>query len=316
MARRESITWATLLAHFTSLAKASLALPKDASGDRWRAAVPAIVSLQAVTHALWALDAVQELEERRGKKPASRSTRRERRVGVQMMENQERAVSLDKAEILIRRDSQRLRELWEHRTLHPELASLIDDANEAYDAACDTGYQWYVAEKSLVAEHPADLVAALLGAGFAGTLWVPPPGVMLYETCPAVWLKGSGSGEDQAERRAEAGDDPLEDDEIEAMLEAVAEFVPQAGPPRATARPLIGYRQFDFAKGGPVRDVVVELEGEPPGGQALMVSAIDRGEAQPVSLPPRRSGGAGLIEPLPVEYQLSEDDQEDNGVDD
>ena len=46
------ISWASLLAHWTQVAQASLALPRDAEGDRWRAAVPSIIVLQAVTHAL------------------------------------------------------------------------------------------------------------------------------------------------------------------------------------------------------------------------------------------------------------------------
>src|SRR5262245_40321112 len=46
------LTWPALLGHWTAFAQNSLALPKTADGDRWRAAVPAIIGLQALTHAL------------------------------------------------------------------------------------------------------------------------------------------------------------------------------------------------------------------------------------------------------------------------
>ncbi len=292
MPRHESITWTTLLAHFTALAKASLSLPKDASGDRWRAAVPAIVSLQAVTHALGELDAIDEP-----------STIRPRKTGGHSRDNGggggERAVALDKAEILIRRDSHALRELWGHQPLHAELAEIIADANAAYEAALDFGYEWSVVDEALIAEHPADVVEELLAAGFSGDLYVPAPGVMLFESCPAAWLHPKQSAPDQTDKVASRGPNQggIVDD---AMLRIVTEFLKGAGVPLATSRPGMGYRQFDFAKGGPVRDVVVEFGTSPPGGQALLVPAILNGEAQPVSLPPRKTEP---MDPLPVVFQ-------------
>jgi len=45
-------TWAALLAHWVGLAKSAVALPADAEGRRLRAAVPDVIMLQAVWHAL------------------------------------------------------------------------------------------------------------------------------------------------------------------------------------------------------------------------------------------------------------------------
>lgn len=102
------ITWAALLARWTEFARSSLALPRNAEGERWRRAVPSIIGLQAVT---------QALGECAGLPP------------------DELALGLDRAAILIDRHAAELAALWSAEPLHPELVLLIDDARGAHAAA-------------------------------------------------------------------------------------------------------------------------------------------------------------------------------------
>jgi hypothetical protein len=48
----DALAWSALVAHWTRVAQAALALPRDAAGDRWRAAVPHVIELQALAFAL------------------------------------------------------------------------------------------------------------------------------------------------------------------------------------------------------------------------------------------------------------------------
>lgn len=97
-----------MLGRWTDLARASLALPRGAEGDRWRAATPGIIGLQAVTYALGDLAALSA---------------------------EERAVGIDRAEILIRRHEAELAALWDGSDMHPELAALVADARAALAGA-------------------------------------------------------------------------------------------------------------------------------------------------------------------------------------
>lgn len=83
----DDLTWVMLLTRWTALAKATVALPDDAGGDRWRQAVTPIITLQAVTHALGELDELTP---------------------------DERALGLDKAELLISANARALHDLWAH----------------------------------------------------------------------------------------------------------------------------------------------------------------------------------------------------------
>lgn len=46
------LTWAALLFYWMDSAKASVAQPNDAEGQRWKDSIAAIITLQAVTFAL------------------------------------------------------------------------------------------------------------------------------------------------------------------------------------------------------------------------------------------------------------------------
>jgi len=115
---------------------------------------------------------------------------------------------------------------------------------------------------------------------------VPSPGVQLFKTSPAAFARNPG------------GSDPHEDviREVGRYLVDGAKKDAIEGPTRVTP-PRQVYRQFDFAKGGPVRDAVVPMDGDPPPGRPMLVPAIVAGEPQP--LPP---ASHERIEPIPVEF--------------
>ncbi len=113
MADLPDMTWPGLLAKWTDFARASAAFPKTSEGDRWRASVPGIIALQAVTFALAEVDGL----------PA-----------------EERVVALARAEAVIDRQELALAALWGE--LGGELALLVGDARAALDAAVErTGKQ-------------------------------------------------------------------------------------------------------------------------------------------------------------------------------
>ena len=262
------LTWPALLAHWTAFAQASLALPKDANGERWRASVASIIGLQAVTFALGDLDRLGH-----GDPAAPRAE-----------EEGERALALDKADILIRTHAAELHQTWRGEPLHAELDTIIADARAALGAARDGGVEWHVTEDRLIADHPADLVALALDAGLTGDLYVPTPGVPLFRGAPAAFA------------REPDGSRPNE-----RVIRAVKEFLVDVSRPERVPGVRQVYRQFDFARGGAVRDLVVPLAQGLPAGQPLLVPAVLDGRPVPVTLPPRKGAE---VPALPVIFEL------------
>jgi hypothetical protein len=248
-------TWPALLAHWTAFAQSTMALPKNAQGDRWRNAAPAVIGLQAVVHALGDLD----------------------RLATNAHEGApegERALALDRAELLIRQHGSELHALWAGEPLHEEVSALIDDARHALTAARSRGWEWRVTSERLVAEHPADLVALLLDCGFDGDLYIATPGITLFRTCPAAFA------------HTRDGSRPNE-----RAIRAIKEFLVDVSKPEPVSFFRQVYRQFDFALGRAVRDLVAPAEGKNaqlPAGQPLLVPAMLAGAEQSVTLPPRR----------------------------
>lgn len=259
----QGLTWTSLLAHWTALAQTSLALPKNAEGQRWRDAVPSIIGLQAITQALAEIDRL-ELEG-------------------------ERAAAQDRAAVGIQQHAGALHALWKGEPLQEEVESFIRDARAALAATHEAGVEWCVTGERLVVDHPAELVAALLGAGFEGDLYVPVPGTVLFQRSPAAFARGP---------RGEAPESELTG-AVRGFLNTGGDSVGGVGGHQRVMRMRQVYRQFDFGKGGPVRDLVRPMDAELVAGQAQIVPAILRGEAQPVTMP--IPGMAGL-KPLPVEF--------------
>ncbi len=157
-----SLTWAGLLARWTEFAQASVALPDDEAGGQWKAAVPAIIELQAITHALSELDALADAD---------------------------RPAALDRAELTCQSAAKSLYTIWFSEP-PTEIEEIIDDARAMFEAASNAGIEWTVASDRLVGDHAAGLFAAVSPLGFRGDVFVPVPGYPLLRDSPAAFARG------------------------------------------------------------------------------------------------------------------------------
>jgi len=109
----DHLTWAALLARWMEFARSALALPDNDDGRRMRNSVVDIITLQAVWFAL------QHLDE---------------------LDNHERALGLDRAEVLINKHADQLHKRWTDNQEIPEmLKELISDAKDQLKAASGSG---------------------------------------------------------------------------------------------------------------------------------------------------------------------------------
>jgi len=241
-------SWALLLAKWSEIAQASVALPETGEGGAWKASVPHAITLQAVTLALGELD---------------------------VLKDDERPLALDRAEISCREATAGINEAWRGRDLPEGLAELIQDARIAFEHAANAGVEWVITSERLVCDHPADVCERLRRSGFLGELFLPAPGVPMFRGAPAAFARGPGGAaptDEQCrviERFLKAGDDGA------------------VGEPERIGSPRQVYRQMDFMAGGPVKDVVVAMNESLPPGQPLLVLAMEGGETGSVPLPPR-----------------------------
>ncbi len=244
-----ALTWAGLLARWMDFARSAVGLPKTPEGDRWREDTPSIITLSAVTHALRELDELDEGE---------------------------RPLALDRAEILCKDTSAKLHELWKGEALPEPLMEIIEDSRVAFEMAVNAGVEWLVASESLVCAHPGALASELASSGFAGDLFVPAPGVTLCRGAVAAFC------------RERAGGAPAADAVklIEAFLTRRAGKVT---PPTRIPTPRQVYRQMDFATGKITRDLVVPMNEDLPAGQPLLVLAMEGGV--PCAVPLERAMG-------------------------
>lgn len=101
-----NMTWAALLAHWVEFARSSLALPDDAQGRAWKAAVPDIIGLQAVAMALGETNRLSAAE---------------------------KSLGLDRARVLLERHEEHLQRLFPGLD-HPLLVELLADVKRAIAA--------------------------------------------------------------------------------------------------------------------------------------------------------------------------------------
>jgi len=249
----DTTTWAGLLARYTEAARASAALPTEGAGGRWRSSVTPAITLHAITMALRDLAAIADAGER--------------------------ALAIDRAGVLIGSAAGELAGVWRGSPMPEELLSLLEEARAAHAAALRGGLQWHAAagcgDEGVVLDHPGPLAEGLVRAGFAGELYVAQPGVAIGPGAPVAFCRGPGA--------AAAAD------AVDAFLRGGGLDV--TGPTPSTGLVQV-YRQFDFAAGGPVRDVLAPEDADPMAGQPLLVAAVLDGVVQPVSLGPRRGAPA------------------------
>ncbi len=108
----ETLTWTALLGRWIEFAQASMALPADGQGERWRESVSCVINLQAVTFALADLHTLSVVD---------------------------RPVALDRAEVLIDDNERKLGAIWAEE-LPGSLLEIIGDAHGSLTLAraiCD-----------------------------------------------------------------------------------------------------------------------------------------------------------------------------------
>jgi hypothetical protein len=158
----DGLSWSVLLARWTEFAQASLALPRDQEGGRWRAAVAPIIGLQATAFALADLGRLA---------PA------------------DRPLALERAEAGIRAHAAEIHALWTGEPLPESVAEVIDDARAALRLAASAGSEWRVATDDFVAPDPTPIAQAARDAGFEGDLWMAAPGTRLARGAPCAFAR-------------------------------------------------------------------------------------------------------------------------------
>lgn len=251
------MTWAALLAKWTEFAQSALALPDDDEGGRLKQAVPSIIALQAVTHAC---------------------------AEIRDLPVDERALGEDKADMLIKKHASELNTIWRGQVMPEAIIELVEDAQLAFRAATEGGIEWVVTGESVLTNHPNEVLETIVSSGFTGDLYLPTPGVPIFEGAPAAFARGV---------------DP--DSEVgQLVLEIIPAFLGEVDEPVEVPIARQVYRQFDFSKGGPVRDLVQPMDATLTPGQPLLIPAILSGNVQPIALP---IPGTQHQKPLPVEFE-------------
>lgn len=200
-------------------------------------------------------------------------------------------LAIDRAALAVREGVLAIQAIWGDQALAPQAAEICDDAELALALAESFGIEWAVESETWTGVHPGELAEALAESGLVAKLLVPTPGVPLYGSSPCAHLVPTRWDEESIGAVATV---------IEAFFTISGSVGPaMVGPQRQV------YRQFDFSRGGPVSDLVVPTALGVVSGQPLLVPAIVRGEACPVTLPPRRSA---KFDPLPVHFVESQSD--------
>lgn len=270
------LTWSALLGKWTEFAQAAVALPDDPEGERWKRAVPSVITLQAVTQALSEIDLVHA---------------------------DERELALDRAEMLCREHVAKLNEAWRGEPMPEGITDLIADSRLAFEAAANAGLEWRLAADRFVAQHPAGLQERLEKAGFRGELFLPSPGVPLFRGAVVAFARGPAGT-------------PPDDDAINAIERFLggretthpAERVPV---PRQVYRQMnfglglnLGTGNEPAGAAAAGRDLIVPMNESLPPGQPLLMLVIDAGVPCAVPPPPTRPL---RLDPLPVvEFDPSE----------
>jgi hypothetical protein len=160
--RADAMAWTALLGKWMEYAQAAKALPRDAEGTRWRAAVPHVITLQAVTLALREIDHVV---------------------------TGDRAVARDRSAVMITTSVRALGELWSEGELPESLQELLQDAHDALALSAVPGLM------ELVWPGPGELVMPPAhGAGApeepGGTLFMMAPGTIVFPgECVAMFAQ-------------------------------------------------------------------------------------------------------------------------------
>jgi hypothetical protein len=163
--RPTALSWTALLGEWMDFARASLALPDDAEGRRWRDSITPIVTLQAVTFALRELDTIDIAD---------------------------RAHAAEQASVLINRQADTLDRIWgEHDAATPAMiAEILADAREEHNrATAITEVVWPGPEAYEVPDFGIDRCAGTLLVMQPGTLAMPGEPIAWWRDAPAMQIE-------------------------------------------------------------------------------------------------------------------------------
>lgn len=150
------LAWAALLGRWIEFAKASVALPDDGEGGRWKRSVVPFIELQAT---VWALRELDQIDPR------------------------DRSVARDRAEATVRRANATLTSVWGRHPMPGGILELQDDATVALREAIYAGLVEIVWEGEGTYEVPqVDTGPAV------GTLALMPPGSLAMPNEPIGWF--------------------------------------------------------------------------------------------------------------------------------
>lgn len=156
--RPEILSWTALLGRWMDFAAASLAIPEEADGDRWRASVAPVISLQAVTFALGDLE---------------------------RLDMEDRPYARDTAAVLIRDAAEALGRIWDRAARPALIEEIVRDAPLALEAAVFVGAIELVYAPA-GAEEPMVMPEVPI-PNVRGTLAVMQPGTLVMPGEPVAW---------------------------------------------------------------------------------------------------------------------------------
>ncbi len=162
MGSERLLGWSAMLAKWTEFAQASLALPKDHDGPRWKSCVAPIISMQAMCAALAELD---------------------------QLPRSHRPVAIDAAETLLREQLAIIHEAWSGELIPDSIQELIEESRQAIFDARHLGVEWRVIDEQIEAPDLAPIAAMLLEAGFRGDLHAARAGTTLFCGAPVAFFR-------------------------------------------------------------------------------------------------------------------------------
>jgi hypothetical protein len=156
-------TWSALLSHWIALVKAGEGLvqaaPDDLDAARWRASIPEVVSLQAITFALGDLAQL----------PAA-----------------DRPLARDRADLGVTAAASKLDEIWRGEEMPESVLEIAADARRSVEQAVYAGLKWIVLAGTTRGRMPVIDWTSDPDAEH-GTLAVMLPGTIILPGEPVAW---------------------------------------------------------------------------------------------------------------------------------
>ncbi|MHC4975600.1 MAG: hypothetical protein ACYTF7_03225 [Planctomycetota bacterium] len=249
----DAIAWSTLLARWIEWARAAVALPDDAHGSSWKASLPHLIALQAITHALDELPSVVAAD---------------------------RPLALERAALTIRESCKALHNCWAGEPMPISITVFIDEAHHTLARAQTLGPVFHVELSDWIAPDPTHWARALIERGFTGNASAVLPGTLLSPGAPCAWCSDTTT-----EIPAIPGCAPpkllarpqiyREIDENDAIRDVLSDFSAEPLPGMPLMVRLIenGQLVYEFDQNATHRWIERQAEALPQGAPTLVVSS-------------------------------------------